>query len=240
MSSTTWDQEVAKLTELANRLGVPDQRLATTIEGREGDLEGLRKLRRRWAAQDRANHTRLSRATDAKALDTFTQESRLIHGQRLEVEARQRRLDRGRLTPGARLDRVLAAVRAMSTQPAAGLSASSRSCDEPIGPPGLRIVDGEPMAYLPTVETGPHTTVILAHIEELEFKLDAERGLVPPHDYAKMNEEAKDRMIIRLEGVHARDVARDFPWLGSQRTVENKRKALGRRPSTGERLERVA
>lgn len=88
----------------------------------------------------------------------------------------------------------------------------------------------------PLINTEPHVTIITRHLEQLEAKVDAARGLRRPIVDSPAE---RIRLLDSLVGVHSKDVARDFPELGSQRTIENWRAELGRernapvRPSTG-------
>jgi hypothetical protein len=138
--------------------------------------------------------------------------------------ASDRRAVRGRFSLGVRLDRVAFELEVVSSVPAGPLSAPVNRGAPDSGPP--------PPAELPAATA--RLTLIRVHVEELERELDAYAGRGEPDELRWATSEVKNALLLaRFRGVPSGLVARDFPELGSARTIERVRRAAGLRPSTG-------
>jgi hypothetical protein len=218
----TIDQTKAEIGRLGHKLGIPPENIADAI-GKCADDQEIRALRRKWTEKARSLDHQFARKLKVVEEERWAQDAISTHGERLVDEARERRARRQGQSLGTRLDAALVGLHAMST---AGSSwqtgGGGRSSERPAGPPPAEVVD-----------VSAEKTALAILVELLEDRWDAERGLLAPVDYAKMPTADKDRLIARLEGVHSKQIAEMFPWLGGQRTIENRRKEWGLIPSSG-------
>lgn len=135
-----------------------------------------------------------------------------------------RRADRARQSLGDRLDRVLVELELVSSVPAGPLSVPIARATPDSTPP--------PPADLPSASA--RLSLIRTHLELLERALDAHLGRAEPDELVWASSDLKNALLLaRFRGVPSGLVARDFPELGSARTIERVRRAAGLRPSTG-------
>lgn len=215
MARETIDETKALIRRLGDRLGIPPANITDAIN-KCGDDNEVRALRRKWTRDARSLDHQFARKLRAAEEERWAAEALAQHGERLTEEAKGRRASRERLTLGSRLDAALVGLGCMSTV-GSGLRAvnGGRSSERPAGPPPAEQPD-----------VSQETRSIRTLVELLEDRWDAERGLLSPVDYAKMPTADKDRLIVRLTGVRSDQVAEMFPWLGSARTIERRRKEL--------------
>jgi hypothetical protein len=218
----TIDETKGEIRALGDKLGIPPENVAEALKKCADDNE-VRALRRKWRKKARSLDHQFARKLQVAEEQRWAAESAALHGERLVAEARERRAFRQRQTLGFRADAALAGLGAMSTTGSSWQTGGGgRSSERPAGPPP---------AEQPDVSQERAALTVL--VELLEDRWDAERGLLAPVDYAKMPTAEKDKLIARMTGVHARQIAELFPWLGSQRTIENRRREWGLVPSSG-------
>ncbi len=222
MARQTIEQTKAELYRLGDKLGIPREAVTDAIT-KCGDDNEVRALRRKWRSRAVGLDNQFARKLRVEQEDRWAAEALVTHGETMVQATRDRHRDRRRLTLGSRLDQAMAGLGALSTvgapRPSSG---GGRSSERPAGPPPAVAVD-----------VSAERTALTVLVELIEDRWDAERGLLAPVDYAKMPVADKNRLLARLEGVHSREVAELFPFLGSQRTVENYRREWGCIPSTG-------
>jgi hypothetical protein len=196
------------------------------------DRLALNRLRVKWNARHRRLCAEINKAAEDKLLDGWAAQSRAAHDLRLEQAARDRRSRRQRLTPGQRVDRALGSLGAMSTVPAA-ITPDPNLKDVKI-PKYATSQEPGTVAGLGLVDVSPILAGITFLVEQLEAVLDAQKGLIPPHELAKLPGAVKDTYILtRLRGMRSEDIAAAMPWLGGKRTIEILRREHGQRPVDG-------
>jgi hypothetical protein len=229
MAYLTVDEQKQAITHIGvTLLGISHDAIEAMIAKRDGDRLALNKLRVKLGARHRTACAQMNRAHDDREANTRADASRVLHDATLEQAALDRKSQRRRLTPGARVDRVLAELGAMSTVQAVTTP-----------DPNLKDVkipkhaEWQAPAAAPQVDVSPLVNAITILAEHLEAVLDAERGVIPPHELATLPGEVKDRWILSLVGVRSDTIAEAMPWLGRQRKIEMVRKEAGQRPVDG-------
>lgn len=224
MPTQTIDECRAEIHELGKVMGIPTDNITRALANCATDLE-VRALRRKWRDRRRADITRFNRNLIRQQQDAWAAESAIKHGETLLEQARERRSARRRLTLGARLDKAVGELGRLSVKGSSWQTSGATARGSEHAMPSV--------AQLATVDVSAEMAALAVLIEALEDKLDAEKGLLPPMDYAKMSTADKDQMIARLSGVHAEWIGEHMPWLGSAKTIRRRRKEWDLVPTTG-------
>lgn len=201
--------------ELGEKLGL-DKAAVDKVVARQG---GPAFAKRALAKRISSAKAKLRREYEEQLAQQRAAEALARHTQRQSEYSAERRQARAALQLGARLDKVLEELMALST-------VSPATNDPGKGKPESK---PPPLAELPDVAW--RLSLIRWHVEQLEQELDCHRGLELP---VALNGEAKDHIIIhRFRGIHARELANTVPELGSRRTIERARERAGLRPVNG-------
>lgn len=186
---------------------------------------GLTVLQQRaqFARRLRTREAGILRRDEAALAEVRAEQARVLHAARQAQQLASLRRVREEQALGQRLDNVLRAFGLASVAPTAELSLAKVSTGQ--------VGESKPP---PPVDLPPivgRLNLIAFQVEALELELDAAEGRA---EATLLTSDQKNWLILtRFVGVHARDLSRAIPELGSPRTIERVRANAGQRPSVG-------